>query len=167
MRTSPQQLGSISIPGIHPLNNQSAHFAKDTLVTSASGRTSSLVSSKVLEGSGSGASTGADVSAGFSDGLSDVSNISIFSGEDDGTGLLGSSMRSSSSRGPFLSSAFVAFLQEGFDRVDLGSGAAFGAAASTSVTLTVTVTGGLTCGVDLCAKNDEKLSELQGAEFQT
>ena len=118
-------------------------------MTSASGKTSSLVSSEVLEGSGSGASTGADVSAGFSDCLSDVSKISIFSGEDDGTlGLLGSSMRCSSSL-PFLSSAFVAFLQEAFDRVDLGSGAAFGAAgstASTSVTLTVTVTGGLTCG---------------------
>lgn len=118
-------------------------------MTSASGKTSSLVSSEVLEGSGSGASTGADVSAGFSDGLSDVSNISIFSGEDEGTGLLGSSMRSSSSL-PFLSSAFVAFLQEGFD-LDLGSGAAFGAAAvfstaSTSVTLTVTVTGGVACG---------------------
>ena len=110
-------------------------------MTSASGKTSSWkVSCKVLEGSGSGASTGADVSAGFSDGLSDVSKISSFSGEDDGTGLLESMLSSSL---PFRSSAFVAFLQEGFD-LDLGSGGA-GSTASTSVMLTVT--GGFTWGV--------------------
>lgn len=114
-------------------------------MTSASGKTLSWkVSSKVLEGSGSGASTGADVSAGFSDGLSDVSKISSFSGEDD-FGLLESMLSSSL---PFLSSAFVPFLQEGFD-LDLGSGAAFGAAAGStaSTSVTLTVTGGFTCGV--------------------
>ena len=125
-------------------------------MTSASGKTSSLVSSKVLEGSGS---AGADVSAGFSD----VSKISIFSGEDDGAlGLLGSSMRSSSSL-PFLSSAFVVFLQEGFD-LDLGSGAAFGAAAGStaSTSVTLTVTGGFTCCVDLCAKRRRSCLSLRG-----
>ena len=109
-------------------------------MTSASGKTFSWkVSSKVLEGSDS---AGTDVSAGFSDGLSDVSKISSFSGEDDGTGLLESMLSSSL---PFRSSAFVAFLQEGFD-LDLGSGGA-GSTASTSVMLTVTVTGGFTWGV--------------------
>lgn len=106
-----------------------------TLATTASGKTFSWkVSSKGLEGSGS---AGADVSAGFSDGLSDVS-ISIFSGEDD-FGLLESVLSSSL---PFLSSAFVAFLQEGFD-LDLGS-VDFGAAFSESTSVTLTVTGGFT-----------------------
>ena len=115
--------------------NPKTHFAKDTSVTSASGKTVSLVtSSKGLEGSGSaGASAGASgATTGFI--VSDVL-ISIFSGEV--LGLLSSL--------PFLSSAFVTFLQEGFDldlSVDFGAGS-----ASTSVT--VTFTGGFTCGVSV------------------
>ena len=110
------------------------HFAKDTSVTSASGKTVSLVtSSKGLEGSGSaGASAGASgATTGFI--VSDVL-ISIFSGEV--LGLLSSL--------PFLSSAFVPFLQEGFD-LDL-DGVDFGA-GSASTSVTVTFTGGFACGV--------------------